>query len=280
MPVRSKKRLVSPVLWLGGKGLNWQWVVKHFPEHRIYVEPFGGGASVLLNKPAVEVEVYNDLDRRLYHIFATLRDNKKAGLLLRQLRLTPYHEHEYSLAWSGKLSKDPVERARMLFCQLRMAFGGLAARGKRPGFGFAKSGSRATTTVNAIEGLVDVIERLRNVNVMCRCGIDVIKRFDTEETLHYCDPPYVAGSRVDDSPAYIHEFEDNDHLLLATALNEAKGRVVISGYPSDLYDRLYRGWRVATREQALTCSRKKGDRRTEVLWMNFDERGKRLKRRK
>ncbi len=270
MPQPSKRpsRLVSPIVWLGGKGRNWQWVISHFPEHRVYIEPFGGGASVLLNKPPVDVEVYNDLDLRVYHLFAMLRCKRQSRQLIHQLRLTPYHEHEYSLAWSGDLSKDPTERARQIFVQLRMAFGGLGSRGVRPGFGFGKTSSKSKSFLSCIEQLGNIVERLRSVTVMCRCGIDVIKRFDGPDTLHYCDPPYVQSSRAKGA-GYLHEMSDDDHCRLAEVLNNAKGKVVLSGYPSQLYDRLYHGWRQVTRDQSLLCSRQKGGRRTEVLWMNY-----------
>ena len=64
-----------PLKWYGGKHYLASWIISHFPEHRIYLEPFGGGASVLLNKPPVEVETYNDIDLRLTRFFRVLRDS-------------------------------------------------------------------------------------------------------------------------------------------------------------------------------------------------------------
>ncbi|MFO0943043.1 MAG: DNA adenine methylase [Pirellulales bacterium] len=144
--------------------------------------------------------------------------------MIRQLRLTPYHEHEYSLAWSGDLSKDSVERARQIFVQLRMAFGGLGSRGVRPGFGFGKTSSKSKSTLACIEQLGNIVERLRSVTVMCRCGIDVIKRFDGPDTLHYCDPPYVQSSRAKGA-GYLHEMSDEDHCRLAEVLNNGQSRL-------------------------------------------------------
>lgn len=247
--------------------MNWRWVVEHMYEHQVYVEPFGGGASVLLNKPASAVEVYNDLDKRLYTLFKVLREPAKALTLKRLLELTPYSEDEYYDAWEATPSTDEIERARTVFVQLRMSFGGLGSRLNRPGFGFAKT-CRAKATKNCVDDLPGTVERLRSVTIMNRCGIDVIRRFDSAETLFYCDPPYHSQTRKGTAD-YQHEMSDEEHLELLKTLKSVKGKVMLSGYDNPLYQKHLTGWRRSERVQALRCSRDKTQKRTESLWMNW-----------
>src|SRR5437868_9505247 len=90
MPLRP------PVKWYGGKRYLASRIIAHFPDHRVYLEPFGGGASVLLNKPPVEVETYNDLDLRISRLFRVLRDQGEA--FLEKARLIPYSQVEFEKA--------------------------------------------------------------------------------------------------------------------------------------------------------------------------------------
>ena len=46
----------------GGKTVYCNEIINRLPDHRRYVEPFGGSAAVLLNKPHSYIEVFNDLD--------------------------------------------------------------------------------------------------------------------------------------------------------------------------------------------------------------------------
>ena len=90
---RTRKGMRPPVKWHGGKFYLCHRIISLFPPHHTYVEPFGGAASVLLNKPPSEVEVYNDLDQRITRLFRVIRDSGTE--LQRRLALTPYSEIEF-----------------------------------------------------------------------------------------------------------------------------------------------------------------------------------------
>ena len=92
----SRKGLKSPIAWYGGKAYYAEWLIDRFPEHRVYVEPFGGAANVLLRKPRSEVEVYNDVDDRVVNLFRVIRDSEQFERLRLLLDLTPYARGEFA----------------------------------------------------------------------------------------------------------------------------------------------------------------------------------------
>ncbi len=256
------------MLWVGGKARIAHWVIDHFPPHKIYVEPFGGSAAVLLAKPPSKVEIYNDKDARLVALFRVLRNPKLAKQLARALELTPYHEAEYRSAWEVSTDRDPIEQARRIVVQLRMSFGGAGSRGTPPGFGFGINSSRAQTFVSAVAALPIVADRFRRVTVMSRDAIDLLSRFDTPDTLFYLDPPYVPDTRSK-SRDYIHDMTLEHHETLLKSIKRVSGKVILSGYPSELYDTALKKWRRVEREVYLHVARDKGQRRNEALWLNF-----------
>ena len=116
----------SPIKWFGGKGGFVQNILPLVPKHKIYVEVFGGGASLLFAKTPAPVEVYNDVDSGLVGFFRVLRDKEKAAELWRVACLSPYSREEYGFCretWEE--CKDEVERARRWFVVVRQSFGGL-----------------------------------------------------------------------------------------------------------------------------------------------------------
>src|SRR5205085_8078546 len=114
------KTIRPPVKWHGGKHYLCQRIIEEFPPHHTYVEPFGGAASVLLNKPPAVVEVYNDLDQRITRLFLVLRDH--GAELQRRLTLTPYSEIEFDAA--EEPATNEIEQARRDFVRWRLSLGG------------------------------------------------------------------------------------------------------------------------------------------------------------
>lgn len=254
--------VTRPVLrYHGGKFVLAPWIISHFPEHRVYVEPFGGAASVLLRKPRSYSEAWNDLDEELFNLFAVVRDHGEE--LVRALELTPFSRIEFRASY--RPSVTAIEQARRTIVRSFMGFGS-NAHGKDTGF--RSNSNRSGTTPahdwrNYPEALVAVIERFRGVVLECRDACEVMLAHDGEETLHYCDPPYLAETR-DAGSDYRHEMTHRDHARVAECLRSLKGMVVVSGYDSALYDKLFQGWRKERRAALADGARD----RVEVLWFN------------
>lgn len=122
-----------PVLrWHGGKWNLAPWIISHFPDHKVYVEPFGGAASVLIRKHRSHAEIYNDLDNEVVNLFRVLRSDR-ADELAELLRLTPFAAEEFFTAY--ETSCDPVERARRTIVRSYMGFGSNAVHRKSPRWG-------------------------------------------------------------------------------------------------------------------------------------------------
>lgn len=253
-----------PVLrWHGGKWNLAPWIIGHFPVHRCYVEPFGGAASVLLRKPRSYAEVYNDLDGAAVNLFRVLRSNR-ASDLVDAVRLTPFAREEFRLAYEP--CECPVEQARRLIVRSFMGFG---SNGHNRLTGFRANSNRSGTTpardwINYPDALAEIVERLAGVVIENRDACEVMAAHDTPQTLHYVDPPYVFETRSDGAADYAHEMSDADHERLLNFLRTLQGTVVLSGYPSVLYDEGLAGWQRIERA-ALADNAKP---RTEVLWIN------------
>jgi DNA adenine methylase len=271
---RAESVPTRPVLrWHGGKWKLAPWIISHFPPHRIYVEPFGGAASVLLRKPQSLSEVYNDLDFEVVNLFRVLR-SADAPRLIESLRLTPFARAEFDEAF--EVADTPFETARRLIIRSFFAggsrgildvdrtmagFNGGSARsrGDNPMASHARDWSTYADTLPA------VITRMKSVIIENRPALELLRQHDGPDTLLYIDPPYLADTRSDRArKAYRHELSDDEHGVLLTVLRELRGMVILSGYPHPLYDDALPDW------HRIECAaHADGARpRTEVLWIN------------
>lgn len=253
-----------PVLkYYGSKFTLAAWIISHFPAHRHYVEPFGGAANVLLVKEPSRMETYNDLNSAIVNFFRMLR--VKPTELVEQIRLTPWARSEYELAIAEAEEGEPaIELARRLYYRLTMSFSGQYNTAKGSWRRFNK-GVKKVQPVNLVSNLMAASERLLTVQIENRDALRLIAETDSEDTLFYLDPPYVFSTRTT-SKAYSHEMANEKHREFAELLYSLKGFVVLSGYPSALYEELFesKGWlRVDKAAKVLG-----GATKTECLWIS------------
>lgn len=249
----------------GGKWKLAPWITQHLPPHRVYVEPFGGGASVLLRKPRSYAEIYNDLDGEIVNLFRVAREDGEA--LARALELTPFARAEFELGYQAHA--EPVEQARRTLVRSYMGFASAGASGHNTGF--RANSTRSGTTpahdwMHYPDCLRVTIQRLRGVVIENRDALAVMQAHDCDEALHYVDPPYVHSTRQmrTRAPAYRHEMDDAQHLALGAALADLRGMVVVSGYRSELYDTMFDGW-----QRIDAAAHADGARdRVESLWLS------------
>lgn len=264
--------LKRPVLrYHGSKWRIAPWIISHFPKHRIYVEAFGGSASLLLRKAPSEIEIYNDLDEDVVNFFKVLRDPVSASRLSELIRLTPYSRNDYDEAF--KPADDSVEKARRLAIRSALGFGSNAGtRMSKCGFRgndwkARKSNAHVWTTLP--DAIQNAIARFSGVVIENLPATKLIEAQDGPETLFYLDPPYVFKTRSSFSSgnSYRHEMTDEDHAALAAAAKSAEGFVVVSGYQSELYDALYKDW-TRVEKTALTQGNAANRYRVECLWLS------------
>lgn len=266
--VKAGSPVSRPVVrYHGGKWRLAPWIIEHLPPHKIYVEPFGGAGSVLMRKPRSYAEVYNDLDSEIVNLFRVLRDTKQSKELERLLRLTPFAREEWNESYKPK--RSAVEKARATVVRAYMGFGS-ASTNVAHATGFRASSNRSGTTpaqdwATFPDALPWITERLQGVCIERRSALQVIADHDTPLTLFYVDPPYVWSTREQrQREIYKHEMSDQEHRNLGALLSSVRGMVIISGYPSPLYDEMFATWPTVRRKAIADAARP----RTEVLWLN------------
>jgi len=258
--------------WYGGKFSHLEWLLPLLPKTKHFCEPFAGSASVLINREPSPVETYNDLDGEVANFFRVLREQKEA--LIESIGLTPFSREEFEKAIFESIEGlSDLERARCFYIRARQVRTGLAQRASSGRWAHCRLTSRAgmagavSRWLGSVESLPEISQRLLRVQIEHDTAINVIKRYDSEETLFYCDPPYPHESRGDNN-AYKYEMTDSEHRELAEIIHNVQGKVALSSYYCDLMDELYGDWQAIEGPTKIVHSVKQP--RTEVLWVNYE----------
>lgn len=245
----------------GAKNRIADWICSYIPDHDVYVEPFAGSLAVLFNKERSHIETVNDINGEVVNYFRILRDRPEE--LKDRIENTPFAREEYMLAYES--AKDEVERARRFCIRCWQGFG--CSNRYRNGF---KTGQQKNSPnpAKAWAELPDIMmaaaERLKGVQIENLPALELIHRYDTEDVFMYLDPPYLPETRK--NYLYQNEMDAWEHEKLLETITGHQGRIMISGYDSDLYNAYLQGWVKVYRKARA----EKGLERTEVLWMNFE----------
>lgn len=255
--------------YFGGKWRIAPWVIEHMPPHDIYLELFGGMASVLLCKPKAKAEVYNDRDGDVVNLFRVLIDPDKRQELVKRVAITPYSRDLFVQAWRDKTAgnwQSDVERAWLMLVCTYMAYGSSGSRDRKgafPGFEVLVQENGACSSsvwAGAPDLLVEVARRFAGVVVENRDWEFLFDVYDGgSATLFYIDPPYLSTNY-----GYNVAFTVEDHERLLKRVTQAKSMVMLSGYENDLYRDMLADWAIFRRSNRNI----RAEETTECLWLN------------
>jgi DNA adenine methylase len=267
--------LNSPLKWHGGKHYLAEEIVALMPEHVHYVEVYAGGLSVLLARPLGMSEVVNDIDGRLMNFWRVLQDDRSYYEFVRIINAVPFAEPMWEamaqVVEDAIMETSPVRHAVAFFIRVRQS---LAAR-QDAWAALSKTRTRrgmneqASAWWSAVEGLPQVHERLKRVVILNKPALEVIEQQDGPTTLFYLDPPYWGDERTS-KDVYKFEMDEHDHTMMLKTAMLCHGKVVISGYRSQLYDNSLAKWRRV--EFDVPNNAAGGEtkaRKIECVWMNY-----------
>jgi DNA adenine methylase len=265
----------------GGKGaFNGKlakWIIGLMPPHVCYVEPFFGGGSVLLHKkPEGVSEVVNDLNSELINFWAVLRSTEWFAEFKRCVEAVPFSEAMFDDAKNplfAELSSGAVDRAVRFFIRCRQSRQGLQKDFATLSKNRTRGGmnEQVSAWLTAVDGLADVHARLKRVVILNQPAVEVIRKADVDTTMFYLDPPYLHETRST-TGEYKHEMDTVDHHELLSVLAGIKGKMLLSGYRSKLYDDFAsrNNWnRHDFQIPNNASSSASKETKTECLWANF-----------
>lgn len=262
-----------PFSYIGGKFSHLNWLLPLLPETKSYTEPFGGSGVTLLNRQQSDVETFNDLYSDVVQFFRAVRDHPDE--LIEQLSLTPYSEEEFELAKQRDDSLSAVEQARRFFIVVNMAYNNNINSGSWSyNCNYSSRGvSKKVSSFQAKLGrLKEISNRLDGVQITNRNAFDVIKTFDSETNLFYCDPPYTTDVRTND--IYAVEMNMDEQKELCELLVDCKSDIALSAYRNPLYDNLLlsEGWDVVLADEKKLSATPMGEGSTtqEALYVNYE----------
>lgn len=256
--------LKRPLSYYGGKQLMLGKILPLIPKHKIYIEPFTGGAAVFFAKEKSEKEIINDLNGSLVAFYRVLKNDFS---ILRKLIIeTPvsrkvHRESAFILKNAEHFNEIKVAWAVWMQCNMGFASQMLS------GYGFAKTAQLEKKIVNKkLRFNKTLKQRLDYVDIECLDAIKLIKLRDNEDAFIYCDPPY-----FNSNCGHYTGYSEKDFTDLLDVLSSVKAKFLLSSYDSDLLQKYVKSnaWHQQKIVKKLAVTKHTSREKTEVLTANY-----------
>jgi len=254
----------TPISYYGGKQLMARYILPIIPPHKIYIEPFCGGAAIFFAKEKSQLEILNDTNRELINFYEQVKNNFVE--LEKEIRISLHSRDLHRKAWTIYTNPDmfnELKRAWAVWLLAAQGFGGMLS----DSWGRDKTQNKTVKMLdNKRQNFTEEYAiRLQQVSLECRDAIKVITSTDSKDAFHYVDPPYYNADMGHYDGYTIEDFE-----LLLQSLSKIEGKFLLSSYPSDLLKAYTKNnnWHSFQIEMAVPISNK-GKRKIEVLTANY-----------
>lgn len=282
---KPSDELKTPLIYRGGKSAISSWVISYFPPHYRFVDVFGGGAAISIAKNPSGIDIYNDIGD-VARFFEVLRDY--GDEVYSFLTFYPFGRYTFKSAithrelmyktiahsWNIKEYEEPnrfykVRWAAFYYISVLQSF---RHEEGDTSWIISKDINLAEHFANHVDDFPRIIDRLRRVVIEHMDFRSLIEMYDGKDTLFYCDPPYLPDTWTSGHGSYEHEMSEEQHRQLLCMIQACDAQVVVSGYPSDLYDEYLHGdfgWIRVEKERVsgIKNASQSSSSRMEVLWI-------------
>jgi DNA adenine methylase len=255
----------TPITYYGGKQKLIKEILPMLPVHKLYCEPFCGGAAVFFAKEPSPVEVINDVNSELINFYRTVQNDfvgleKEVRISLHSRRL----HKDAQVVYENPHMFSEVKRAWALWVLASQSFSSLLDGS----WGYdVKKGSTTKKITNKRDTFTEELAiRLQNVQIECTDALRIITSRDSLETFFYVDPPY-----FNSDCGHYDSYSKDDFIGLLQKLSVIEGKFLLSSYPSDVINEFIKkyGWKTKSFDQKVSVNKGAGKSKTEVLTWNY-----------
>jgi DNA adenine methylase len=243
---------------LGSKSKIAQDVIKHFPEHEIFVDMFFGAGGIFFNKPKVKYNILNDIDSDVFNLYNVVSNSKDE--LKEAFEIMPIHTDLFDY-WKQNKEVEPIRKAIRFLMLSNFGYMG------KPDTLKMVCGNEKTQFYKYFEATYEKIKDCRFMNFDFRKvlnKIDYVSYDPVKSAFIYADPPYLGTN-----DNYSNSFTKQDSIDLFDCLQATKCKFAMSEFDNEfiLNQAKERGLNVIIIGERKNLK----NRRTEILITNYEK---------